>query len=436
MKTSMCPADRDARADEPEEPPGSAGTVSSLREAAAVASSSFQQRREKSPRVAAATRAEARQFLRRWYPGASLSDWNDWRWQLRHRIRSVPELARILELSAEELSGGAAMLPVAITPYYATLLEGREAEYPLRRSVVPTGAELRIAAEEAGDPLGEERDTVVPGLVHRYPDRVLFLVTEQCAVYCRYCTRSRLVGRAEAGAQGNPGHVPGNRHWEAAIRYIREHREVRDVLISGGDPLTLSDHQLEFLLQEIREIPHVEIMRIGTKTPAVLPQRFTPRLLRILRSYHPLLMSIHVTHPDELTPEMRAATTLIADAGVPMGSQTVLLKGINDEVETMRRLNQALLTCRVRPYYLYQCDPIPGSAHFRTPVAKGIEIIEGLRGHTSGYAVPQYVIDAPGGGGKIPILPEYLLRREGRELLLRNYQGREFRYPDGRESSC
>lgn len=432
----MCPADRDARADEPEEPPGSAGTVSSLREVAPAASSSFQERREKSPRVAAATRAEARQFLRRWYPGASLSDWNDWRWQLRHRIRSIPELARVLELSPEELAGNAAMLPVAITPYYASLLQGSGPTDPLRRSVVPIAAELERAPEEAGDPLAEEQDTVVPGLVHRYPDRVLFLVTEQCAVYCRYCTRSRLVGREESGPKVGSGHTGGPGHWEGAIDYIREHPEVRDVLVSGGDPLTLSDRQLEYLLQRLREIQHVEIIRLGTKTPVVLPQRFTPRLLRLLRAHHPLLMSIHVTHPEELTPEMRAAAALIADAGVPMGSQTVLLKGINDDVETMRRLNQALLTCRVRPYYLYQCDPIPGSAHFRTPVSKGIEIIEGLRGHTSGYAVPQYVIDAPGGGGKIPILPEYLLRRDGEELVLRNYQGREFRYPDTKESSC
>lgn len=436
MKTTMCPAERDARADEPEEPPGSAGTESAIREATSVASSSFvqRQRRERSPRVAAATRPEVRGFLRRWYPEATLSDWNDWRWQLRHRIRSLTELSETVELSEKEQAGGAAFLPVAITPYYATLLDRFDPTDPIRRSVIPTAGELATSAAESADPLGEDADMVVPGLVHRYPDRVLFLVTEQCAVYCRYCTRSRRVGRGDGVAEYTESFgSPSTDSWERALRYIAEHREIRDVLVSGGDPLTLSDHRLEYLLQRIREIPHVEIIRIGTKTPVVLPHRFTPKLLRTLRSYHPLWMSIHVSHPRELTPEMRAATAAIADAGIPMGSQTVLLKGINDSVATMRELNQGLLTCRVRPYYLYQCDPIPGSADFRTAVSKGIEIIEGLRGHTSGYAVPQYVIDAPGGGGKIPLLPNYNLGRTGESLLLRNYEDRQFIYPDREE---
>lgn len=382
---------------------------------------------EEPPGSGRALRPEVSLFLRRWYPESSLSDWNNWRWQLRNRITSLTRLERLLTLSPEEraalkssgVGSHSTLLPTAITPYYASLLDPRDSNDPLRRTVVPTMAELHHSPEERPDPLDEERDAVVPGLVHRYPDRVLFLVTNSCAVYCRYCTRSRMVGSAAAPDR-----------WKAALGYIRAHREVRDVLLSGGDPLTLPNGEIAYLLRALREMPHVEIIRIGTKVPVVLPQRITEGLLTLLRGYHPLWMSIHVTHPAEITPEMRAATGAIADAGIPMGSQTVLLKGINDDVQTMKRLNQALLTCRVRPYYLYQCDQIPGSAQFRTPLSRGIEIVDGLRGHTSGYAVPHFVLDLPHGGGKVPFLPDYLVRRDTGSIEIRNYRGQEYSYED------
>ncbi len=365
----------------------------------------------------------SRTFRKRFFPQASHHDWHDWQWQLRHRITEAGELARMLKLSPLELCavGQRMSLPLAITPYYASLLDPADALQPLRRTVVPTVQEVIPSGGEQEDPLEEERDSPVPGIVHRYPDRVLFLVTDFCSTYCRYCTRSRRVGRnghADIGA------------WERAIAYIAAHPDIRDVLLSGGDPLTLPDEKLGWLLARLRQIPHVEIIRIGTKVPAVMPQRITPALTRLLKRFHPLWMSIHVTHPEELTPEMHQACSRLANAGIPLGSQTVLLAGINDDVATMKRLMQGLLRLRVKPYYLYQCDPIVGSAHLRTPVSKGLEIIQGLRGHTTGYAVPTYVIDAPGGGGKIPLLPEYLLGRQDDDLLLRNYAGDVYRYPD------
>ena len=365
-------------------------------------------------------------FRRRVYPTASASDWNDWRWQLHHRIRELDELARIIELSADERSAIAdhkGHLPLAITPYYASLLEANNPLQPLRRTVVPVSAEYCRTNGEAEDPLGEEQDSPVPGVVHRYPDRALFLVTGFCSTYCRYCTRSRMVG-------GNNEHRFNADSLERAIAYLEKTPAVRDVLLSGGDPLTLPDARLEWILARLRKIPHVEFLRLGTKVPAVLPQRITPALAQMLKRYHPLWMSLHITHPDELTPEVAQACNRLADAGIPLGSQTVLLSGVNDRVETMRRLVHGLLRMRVRPYYLYQCDPIPGSFHFRTPVEKGLEIIQGLRGYTTGYAVPTYVIDSPGGGGKIPLLPEHVVGREGDDLLLRNYQGQTYRYPD------
>ena len=365
-------------------------------------------------------------FRRRFYPDAAVADWNDWRWQVRHRIRNMENLSRILQLSEDELTKDtlpARQLPIAITPYYASLLDRDNAQQPLRRTVVPVSAESLRSPGEAIDPLGEDHDSPVRGLVHRYPDRVLLLATGFCATYCRYCTRSRLVG--------NGGNLAFNRaQLEHALAYIESNSSVRDVLISGGDPLTLSDEKLEWLLARLHAIRHVEFLRIGTKVPVVLPQRVTPGLTRMLKRYHPLWMSIHFTHPDELTPEVSETCGRLADAGIPLGSQTVLLAGVNDNVETMRELMHGLLRIRVKPYYLYQCDPILGSAHFRTPVEKGLEIIQGLRGHTTGYAVPTYVIDAPGGGGKIPIFPESLVGRDGDDLLLKNYQGSTYRYPD------
>lgn len=366
-------------------------------------------------------------FRNLFYPRSTKAEWNDWHWQFGHRITQLRQLERIIQLTADErfaLSRYKTSLPLAITPYYASLLAPDNPNQPIRRTVVPTTNELLPAPGEKEDPLGEEGHSPVPGLVHRYPDRVLFLVTDQCSNYCRYCTRSRLVGRK--------GHklVTSRKQLEQALGYIEAHTEVRDVLLSGGDPLVLPDNKLEWLLDRLRRIPHVEIIRIGTKVPVVLPQRITPMLTAMLGKYHPLWMSIHCTHPDEHTPEMTAACERLAEAGIPLGSQTVLLAGVNDSVETMKKLVHGLLRMRVKPYYLYQCDPTIGTAHFRTPVSKGLEIYQGLRGHTTGYGVPTYVIDAPGGGGKIPLIPETIVGRDGHDLLLRNYEGNIYRYPD------
>jgi len=368
----------------------------------------------------------AQAFRRRFFPDTTVAEWNDWHWQMRNRIRDLTRLSRILRLSEDErraITHANGARAVAITPYYASLLDPEDPLQPLRRTVVPVSREFVHVEGEAADPLGEDEDSPVPGVVHRYPDRVLFLATGHCSTYCRYCTRSRIVGSERENSFGE-------NHWERAIEYIEATPTVRDVLVSGGDPLTLSDEKLESLLSRLRRIPHVEMLRIGTKAPVVLPQRITPALTRMLKRYHPLWISIHFAHPEELTPEVSQACARLADAGIPLGSQTVLLAGVNDDAETMRSLVHGLLKIRVRPYYLYQCDPIFGSSHFRTPVEKGLEIIRGLRGHTTGYAVPNYVIDAPGGGGKIPLSPEYVCGRDGNDLLLTNYEGRVFRYPD------
>jgi lysine 2,3-aminomutase len=368
-----------------------------------------------------------RAFWKRFFPTATAQDWHDWRWQLRQRIKQLAALERLLPLSADErhaIARHQGALPVGITPYYASLLDPADATQPLRRTVVPVGGEYVRLPGEAEDPLGEDAHSPVPGIVHRYPDRVLFLVSGFCAVYCRYCTRSRMVG--------NPGgeYRFSTAQWEQAAAYIEARPQIRDVLISGGDPLTLADERLAWLLGRLRRIRHVEFLRLGTKVPAVLPQRITPGLVRLLKRYQPVWLSLHFTHPDELTPEVAQACARLADGGVPLGSQTVLLAGVNDELETLRRLLHGLLRLRVRPYYLYQCDPITGSGHFRTPVEKGLELLRGLRGYTTGYAVPTFVVDAPGGGGKIALYPEAVVGREGEDLLLRNYEGRVYRYPD------
>jgi lysine 2,3-aminomutase len=364
-------------------------------------------------------------FRKSFYPDVPDKLWNDWRWQVSHRIRKLEQLEKMLILSKEErdaMIDGGSMLPVGVTPYYMSLISPVDPHQPLRRTIVPSSREFIRTAGEADDPLGEDGHSPVPGLVHRYPDRVLLLALDFCSTYCRYCTRSRVVGHGEI--------APTESRLEKALEYIRQTPTIRDVLLSGGDPLALSEERLDWILTRLREIPHVEFVRIGTKMPAVLPQRITPQLCRMLRKHHPLWMSLHFVHPSECTAEAYAACTRLADAGIPLGSQTVLLKGVNDDVETMKELVHKLLLMRVRPYYLYQCDPISGSSHFRTPVSKGIEIIEGLRGHTTGYAVPTYVIDAPGGGGKIPLQPQYYLGRDGDEVLLRNFEGKTFRYPD------
>jgi len=367
-------------------------------------------------------------FRKKYFPSTAPSEWNDWRWQMRNRFLSLEQIERVMTLSPSErtaLSGRAGKLPVAVTPYYMSLVNGRDSADPVRRCVIPVASELTQSEGEADDPLGEDTQSPVHGLVHRYPDRVLFLTTNQCAAYCRYCTRSRMVGHREASKQSHPV------HWEKIFAYIRQHTEVRDVLVSGGDPLTMPDEVLEYLLLNLRAIKHVEIIRLGTKAPVVLPQRITMPLIKLLKQFHPLWMNIHVTHPNEITPEVVRACNRLADAGIPLGSQTVLLAGINDNVETLRQMFHKLLTIRIRPYYLYQCDPIFGSAHFRTPVSVGVSIIRKLQGYTTGFAVPRFVIDAPGGGGKIPVDPAYVAAETQQGVLrLKNYEGKTYTYPD------
>lgn len=367
----------------------------------------------------------ARAFRARVFPDATDEQWNDWKWQLRSRIRDIDGLARAFNLSEDERRTVVELgdrLPVGITPYYASLVDPDDPMDPIRRTMVPVADEFIHEKTELEDPLNEDGDMPVEGLVHRYPDRVLFLVTSFCATYCRYCTRSRLVGKT--------GEYHFNtRQFERALAYIEATPEIRDVLISGGDPLTMADDRLDWLLGRLRAIPHVEFVRIGSKIPCVLPQRITPAFAAMVRR-HQVWMSVHFMHPSEVTPEVAQACGRLADAGVPLGSQTVLTRDVNDDPETMKALMHRLLKIRVRPYYIYQCDPIPGSRHFRTPVEKGLEIIEALRGHTTGYAVPQFVIDGPGGGGKIPLMPNYIVGRDGDDLLIRNYEGNIFRYPD------
>jgi len=359
------------------------------------------------------------------------SDWNDWRWQLKHRITSAEQLQRLMPTLTPEEYGGAKLanhkLALAITPYFFNLIDPADENCPIRWQVIPRIEETQTASWEMTDPCGEDSHSPVPGLVHRYPDRVLVLVTDRCAAYCRYCTRSRLVSNA-SGYDFHP-------QFDQQIEYIRNHPEVRDVLLSGGDPLLFSDEKLEHLLSRLRAIPHVEFLRIGTRIPIFLPQRITPQLCAMLRKYHPLFISIHSNHPRELTTEVRDALGRLADAGIPLGNQSVLLRNVNDDAVVMKALVQKLLMCRVKPYYVYQCDLISGSAHLRTSVRKGLEIMEQLRGHTSGYAVPQFVIDAPGGGGKVPVNPEYVLSRNADRVVIRNYEGKIFEYPEAADGT-
>lgn len=346
-----------------------------------------------------------------------LAQWNDWRWQLSHRLNTVEDFERVIHLTPGETAGLSAPghFRVDVTPYFASLIDPEDPNCPIRRQVVPTGHELMPFEAEMTDSLAEDAHSPVPGLVHRYPDRVLMLVTTQCASYCRFCTRSRIVGNPHA--QFNTG------HHEAQLAYIAATPQIRDVLLSGGDPLVLPIRILEGLLKRLRAIPHVEVIRIGTRVPVFLPQRVTDDLVDMLRQYHPLWMNIHFNHPQEITPEVERALARLADAGIPLGSQAVLMAGINDCPNIMLALVQKLVKNRVRPYYIYQCDLVHGAGHFRTPVAKGIEVMEALRGHTSGFAVPTYVIDAPEGGGKVPILPNYLLSMSDTRVVVRNYEG-------------
>jgi lysine 2,3-aminomutase len=365
-----------------------------------------------------------------WFEGQGLwqhipeSDWQDWTWQLKNRITTVAQLEQYMTLTPEERAGceyANHKLALAITPYFFNLIDRNDPNCPIRKQVIPRAGEMVVSDGEMLDSLGEDAHSPVPGLVHRYPDRVLFLVTDRCAAYCRYCTRSRLVSNAQ----------DYNFHpeYEQGLRYIEVHPEVRDVLLSGGDPLLLSDKKLEHLLARLREIKHVEFIRIGSRIPVFLPQRITPELCEIFKKYGPIWMSIHVNHPKEATAELRAACERLSFAGVPLGNQSVLLRGVNDDAEVMKALVHRLLRMRVRPYYLYQMDLITGGSHFKVDVRKGIEIIRALRGHTTGYAVPQYVIDAPGGGGKVPINPDYIEKITDDEVVFRNYEGDTYRYP-------
>ena len=368
---------------------------------------------------------------RGFWSDVSDADWNDHRWQLKHRITSLEQLRKLLPTLTPEEEAGTKLantkLALAITPYFFNLIDPSDENCPIRRQVIPRIEETATASWEMSDPCGEDSHSPVPGLVHRYPDRVLFLVTDRCASYCRYCTRSRLVSNA-TGYDFHP-------EYDKQLEYIRQHPEVRDVLLSGGDPLLLSDDKLESLLKQLRAIPHVEFLRIGTRIPTFLPQRITPELCAMLKKYHPLFISVHSNHPRELTTEVRDALGRLADAGIPLGNQSVLLKHVNDDAEILCALFQKLLMCRVRPYYLYQCDLISGSAHLRTGVRRGLEIMDKLRGHTTGYAVPQYVIDAPGGGGKVPINPGYVLSHNNDRVVIRNFEGKVFEYPEAADGT-
>ena len=357
-------------------------------------------------------------------------DWFDWRWQMKNSIKSIEGFSKYLKLSDSELKGlefAKNRLSVAVTPYFLNLIDPLDPDCPIRKQVIPKESESVFVPEEVWDPVGEEKTMPVQSIVHRYPDRVLFLVTDRCASYCRYCTRSRLV----SNAQGYGFHP----QIEMGLSYIRDNPSVRDVLLSGGDPLLLSDEKISYIIRSLHEIDHVEFVRIGTRVPIFLPQRITPSLLRVFSQSPSLWMSLHINHPHECTLHLKSVVEKLAKAGIPLGNQSVLLKGVNDDIETMRSLVHRLLMMRVKPYYLYQCDLIKGSSHFRTQVSKGLEIIKGLRGHTSGYAVPQFVIDAPNGGGKIPLSPEYVNFEKNGSITIRNFRGENFSYPVLSESN-
>ena len=358
--------------------------------------------------------------------GATPEEWNDAAWQLRHCFCTAEQLAGVLELTAEErqaLEMAGHRLAVRVTPHFLSLIDPVDAADPLRLQVIPRPAELQRAPEELDDPCGETVDEKVPGLVHRYPDRVLLLCTDRCSTYCRYCTRSRLV----SGVRREQWRLD----FEAALDYLRHHEEVRDVLLSGGDPLLLPDERLDAMLSALRAIPHIELLRVGSRVPIMLPQRITPELCRTLRRHAPLYLSTHCNHPRELGAAAEQALGLLADHGIPLGNQSVLLRGVNDTPAVQAQLAHRLLQCRVRPYYLYQCDLAPGTRHFRTRIEEGLAIIAAMRGYTSGYAVPQYVVDAPGGGGKVPLNPDYLVQLEPGRAVLRNFRGEAYVYPQG-----
>lgn len=364
---------------------------------------------------------------------ATDEQWNDWRWQVRNRIETLEQLESLMTLTDKEKEGikkSLETIRMGITPYYLSIMDPNNPKCPVRMQAVPSINELYKSAADQLDPLHEDGDSPVPGLTHRYPDRVLLLVTDMCSMYCRHCTRRRFAGQTD--------HALPMERIEKAIEYIRNTPQVRDVLLSGGDPLLLSDENLEHIISKLREIPHVEIVRIGSRTPVVMPQRITPELCDMLKKYHPIWLNTHFNHSKEITPEAIKACNMLANAGVPLGNQSVLLKGVNDCVHTMKDLVHNLVKMRVRPYYIYQCDLSMGLEHFRTPVSKGIEIIEGLRGHTSGYAVPTFVVDAPGGGGKIPVMPNYIISQSPDKVVLRNFEGviTTYTQPTNYENEC
>lgn len=361
---------------------------------------------------------EEKSRRKEFFPNVSDSDWNDWKWQVRNRIETLEELKKYIKLTAEEEEGvrkSLQTLRMAITPYYLSLINPNDANCPVRKQAIPSISETFTSTADLLDPLHEDEDSPVPGLTHRYPDRVLFLITDMCSMYCRHCTRRRFAGQKDAATPKD--------NIDKGIEYIANHPEVRDVLLSGGDALLVSDSRLEEIISRLREIPHVEIIRIGSRVPVVLPQRITNDLVNMLKKYHPVWLNTHFNHSDEITPESYEACSKLANAGVPLGNQSVLLRGVNDCPNIMKKLVHNLVKMRVRPYYIYQCDLSMGLEHFRTPVSKGIEIIESLRGHTSGYAVPTFVVDAPGGGGKTPVMPQYVISQMPGKVILRNFEG-------------
>ncbi len=362
------------------------------------------------------------------FPNVSDAEWNDWKWQVKNRIETYEQLSQYFTFEPEEAEGikkALAKFRMAITPYYLSLIDPNDPYDPIRRQAIPQGAECNIAPADLNDPLHEDEDSPAPGLTHRYPDRVLFLITDMCSMYCRHCTRRRFAGQKDDES-------PSERI-EKCLAYIEKTPQVRDVLLSGGDALMVSDKKLEYIIQRLRAIPHVEIVRIGSRTPVVCPQRITPELCDMLKKYHPIWLNTHFNHPNEFTPEAEAALARLANAGIPLGNQTVLLRGVNDCVHVMKKLMHELVRNRVRPYYIYQCDLSMGLEHFRTPVSKGIEIIENLRGHTSGYAVPTFVVDAPGGGGKTPVMPTYVISQSPQKVILRNFEGVITTYTEPRD---
>jgi lysine 2,3-aminomutase len=359
------------------------------------------------------------------FPEVAPEDWNSHTWQLKNSLKTLPALEKHLELTQEERSGmllTGTKLATSITPHFFNLVDATDPEDPIRRQVIPRIEESLTDPTEMADPCGEDSHMPVPGLVHRYPARVLFLVTDRCASYCRYCTRSRVV----SGVSDQKLET----QWEQAFEYLEKTPQVRDVLLSGGDPLLLSDNRLDKILTRLRKIPHIQFVRIGSRIPIFLPQRITPELCAILEKHHPLFISVHSNHPRELTTEVRDGLIRLSKAGVPLGNQSVLLRGVNDSLPVHAALIHKLLMCHVKPYYLYQCDLIKGSSHLRTPIKIGLELIESLRGHTTGYALPQYVLDAPGGGGKIPLNPDYVVAHDDDQITLRNYEGKKFVYPE------